>query len=196
MGIQPAEAARPWSAFARVDGVDLILPARDPVAIAYHQASYANALALRPLGHLRRNADKYLFDPPPDTQGPAYIVMSARGRGTPATSAVDVVLAAGTPVRSPVSGHVVQAERYRLYCRYPDWRVEIAPEGRLDLRVVLIHLTNVRVRRGDRVSATLSVIGYPRVFPFRSQVDDYVTGGDPHVHIEVKESARPTAPSC
>jgi hypothetical protein len=49
----------------------------------------------------------------------------------------------------------------------------------------MIHLSGVRVHRGEPVFATLSVIGYPRVFPFRSQVDDYVRGGNPHVHIEI-----------
>jgi hypothetical protein len=57
----------------------------------------------------------------------------------------------------------------------------------------MIHLAHVRVARGDRVSATLSVIGVPRVFPFRSETDDYVRGGDPHVHIEIKKPSS-TAP--
>src|SRR5439155_17258112 len=114
-----------------------------------------------------------------------YTVMSSRGRGTPATSAADVVLPAGTPVRSPVTGRVVEVRPYRLYCRYPDEEVRIRPDGGGPLTVVLIHLTRIRVEPGERVFATLSVIGFPRVFPFRSQVDDYVRGGNPHVHIEI-----------
>lgn len=183
-----------WPALARVGKLTLTLPAPHPVAVAFHQASFPEARALEPVGRLVRNANRTMFEPPPDAPGPAYIVMSARGRGTPATSSVDVVVRPGTPIRSPVTGQVVRAERYRLYGRYQDWRVEIVPEGRPDLRVVLIHLARVGVRRGDPVSVTLSVIGYARELPFRSQVDDYVTGGDPHVHIEVKESARAAAP--
>jgi murein DD-endopeptidase MepM/ murein hydrolase activator NlpD len=170
------------------------LPAADVVDVCYHQASYADAMTLRPFGHLERNANRWMFDRPADTPGPGYIVMSARGRSTSGTSAVDIVLKPGTPILAPVSGRVTKAKPYRLYDRYRDWRVEIAPDDQPQLRVVIIHLSGVRVRRGDRVSATLSVIGLPREFGFRSQEDDYVPGGDPHVHIEVKEPAAPGAP--
>ncbi len=172
----------------------LQLPAPEIVVACYHQATFDDAMTLHPLGHLERNANKWMFDPPPGTPGPSYIVMSARGRGTPATSAVDLVFAPGTQLLSPVSGRVTKAKPYRLYGRYRDWRVEIAPEGHPELRVVIIHLEGVPVRRGDHVSATLSVIGLPRKFGFRSQVDDYVPGGDPHVHIEVKGPAAQATP--
>ena len=172
-------------AFARSRGLALFLPTPTPAGVLYHQASYHDAWTIHPLGHLSRNANRSMFDPPRDGPGPDYIVMSSRGRGTPATSAVDVVLPSGSPVAAPVSGRVTKAKPYVLYGRYRDWRVEILPTGRPDVRVVIIHLAEVQVRRGDRVSATLSVVGYPREFPFRSQVDDYLTGGDPHVHIEV-----------
>jgi hypothetical protein len=88
---------------------------------------------------------------------------------------------------------VVQVKPYKLYGKYPDERVEISVDGHPDVHVVMIHLTHVRVARGDQVSATLSVIGEPRVFPFRSETDDYVRGGDPHVHIEIKKPSS-TAP--
>jgi hypothetical protein len=51
----------------------------------------------------------------------------------------------------------------------------------------------VGVRRGEPVFGTVSVLGYPRGFPFRSQVEDYPQGGDPHVHIEIKEVPGPAA---
>jgi hypothetical protein len=191
----PIEAPPPQQgiAFARAKGVTLFLPGQDPRLIAYHEASYDDAATLRPIGRLHRNASRTKFDPPPDEDGPPYTVMSSRGRGTPATSAVDVVMRPGTRVRSPVSGVVVQVKPYRLYGKYPDERVEISVDGHADVHVVMIHLAHVRIRRGDEVSATLSVIGVPRVFPFLSQVDDYVSGGDPHVHIEIKKPSS-TAP--
>jgi len=172
--------------FARAQGAILSLPAPEPEVVGYHQAYYPDAQILHPLGHLVRNQNSYLFEAPPDADGPKYRILPSRGRGTPATSAVDIVVKRTTDVSSPVTGHVVRARRYRLYGAYRDWRVEIVPEGFPDLRVVMIHLTNVKVRRGDEVSATLTVIGGARKLPFRSQVDDY-GGGDPHVHIEVKE---------
>lgn len=172
--------------FSRVQGLVLALPVPHPEVVGYHQAYYADAQVQHPIGHLVRNQNTYMFEAPPDTNGPPYRILPSRGRGTPATSAVDMVVKRTAEVASPVTGHVVQAKRYRLYGAYRDWRIEIAPEGYPDLRVVMIHLTNVRVRRGDQVSATLTVIGQARKLPFRSQVDDF-GGGDPHVHIEVKK---------
>jgi hypothetical protein len=180
-------------AFAKAKGITLYLPADDPRLIGYHEASYPDAAELAPVGRLQRNANRTKFRPPNDEKGPRYTVMASRGRSTPATSAVDVVMAPSTDVRSPVSGVVVQAKEYKLYGAYRDDRVEISVDGHPDVHVVMIHLTHVRVTRGDRVSATLSVIGAPRVFPFRSETDDYVRGGDPHVHIEIKKPAS-TAP--
>ena len=180
-------------AFARAKGVTLYLPAEDPRLIAFHEASYADAATLTPVGRLQRNANRTKFRPPRDEMGPRYTVMSSRGRPTPATSAVDLVLPTAAQVRAPVSGVVIQVKAYKLYRKYSDERVEISVDGHPEVHVVLIHLAHVRVVRGDRVSATLSVIGVPRVFPFRSETDDYVRGGDPHVHIEIKKPAS-TAP--
>jgi hypothetical protein len=55
---------------------------------------------------------------------------------------------------------------------------------------VIIHLRDARVRRGERVVASQTVLGWARRFPFESQVDRYVRDRFPHVHIEVK---RPVA---
>ena len=183
-------------AFARARRVTLYLLAPHPVGVMYHEAALPPALALRPLGHVIHNYNRYKFHRPVPTSGPGYIVMSSRGRPHPATSAADIVLRPDTTVRAPVTGRVVGVRSYRLYCRYPDERVAIEPEDDPGLVVVMIHLRGVRIRRGQRVFATLSVIGRPRAFPFRSQVDDYLRGGNPHVHIEVERPSRHPVPAC
>jgi hypothetical protein len=196
-GVTPSPQPRPrWEAFATLRGVRLYLPAPRPVAVTYHEASLDGALGMRPLGHVEHNYNRHKFHSRGPTPGPGYIVMSSRGRSQPATSAADIVLRAGTLVRAPVSGRVVGLRTYRLYCRYPDARVAIEPSGRPDLRLVMLHVTGLRVHRGERVFATLSVIGRPREFPFRSQTDDYLTGGNPHVHIEVEEPSPAPVPAC
>ena len=200
----PAERPSPppdpeprWDAFAHAGGVTLYLPAEDPVAIVYHEAAFHDALALHPLGHIVHNYNKWKFDSPKHrTPGPNYMVASSRGRDTPATSAADVVLRHTTPFRSPVTGRVVEVRPYHLYCRYPDLEVKIRPAGETGHSVVMIHLRGLRVRPGDEVFATLSVIGFARVFPFRSQVDDYVLGGNPHVHIEITRPSQARRPTC
>lgn len=179
-----------WPIFAEVQGLMLVVPNPGVKAVAYHQASYPDALTLRPRGVLLRNYGGRLFHPIPETPGPRYIVQPQRtGRSTDLTSAVDLVAPEHMDIYSPITGKVVFAKRYKLYGQYPDMQVEIVPADHQELRVVLIHLTDLQVHKGDEVSATLSVIGSPRVFPFRSVVNDYVGGGDPHVHLEVKENA-------
>jgi hypothetical protein len=162
------------------------LPVRNPEAVAYHQAYYSDAQPLRPIGHLTQNHYKSAFSPPPAQPGPDYMIEAPRGRGTGPTTAVDVMAPGQADVYSPVDGTVVQVKRYKLYGQYPDMIVRIKPDADPKAQVVMIHLTNVQVHKGDQVRATLSVIGQPRTFPFHSEVNDYVPGGDPHVHIEVK----------
>jgi murein DD-endopeptidase MepM/ murein hydrolase activator NlpD len=185
--VAAAPLIRPGTgAFATVRGLTLFLPASRPVAVAYHEASYSSALRLQPRGTCVRNANRYKFTKPDPTEGPPYVVMSSRGRPHPATSAADVVLRRGTTVVAPATGVVTKIRRYELYGRYEDLRVTITPAGRLSLRVIILHLAALHVHRGSTVAAGVTPLGVPRVFPFRSQVNDYVGAGIPHVHIEVK----------
>jgi hypothetical protein len=135
--------------------------------------------------------NRWKFEPPaPRRPDLAYLVTDTRGRSTPATSAADVVLPVGAAVLSPVSGTVTRVKHYRLYSRYPDVRVEIRPDEAPDRTVVLLHLANVRLHPGERVEASATRIGVVRPFRFESQVDRYVPGRNPHVHIEVKDPAQ------
>jgi hypothetical protein len=172
--------------FAGAGDLALYLPARRYIALAYHEASGREALEMKPFGTCTRNENRTKFRRPHPTDGPRYVVMSSRGRPQPATSALDVALKLTEPVLSPVTGTVVRVKRYRLYGTYLDTRLVVLPADRPDLRVVLIHLTDVQVRRGSLVVAGTSVLGYARALPFRSQVNDYVGAGISHVHLEVK----------
>jgi murein DD-endopeptidase MepM/ murein hydrolase activator NlpD len=182
----PSPVAASELPMASIRGVTLHIPGRRIVAVAYHEASRADALALHPRGRCIRNANRTRFEIPEATQGPDYIVMSSRGRPRPATSAADVAMPSGSHVLAPVTGKVVGAKKYYLYGRYLDYRVEIKPDDNAKLRVVTIHLDRLSVRRGDLVTAGVTAIGVPRLFPFHSQINNYIAGGIPHVHIEVK----------
>lgn len=174
--------------FARVGAVELLLPAEQVLLVGFHEAALPAALELRPQGTLLSNENPTKFTPPADGPGPGYIVLSSRGRRHPATSAADLVLRDGTPVRSPVSGTVTDVRPYLLYGRYDDVRIEIAPDAAPELRVVLIHLDGPAVRAGDRVEAGRTVLAEgPNRFPFASHIDRYFPVERwPHVHIEVK----------
>lgn len=175
---------------ARFDGLLLLAPSAHVRMIGFHEAAYADALAVQPQGRIWSNDNTTKFTAPPATDGHRYAVLSSRGRRTAATSAMDIAVVADTPITSLVDGTVVSVEGYRLYGRYEDTRIEIAPEGRPDLRVVIIHVTDPQVAAGARVVAGETVLaGAANHFPFRSHIDRYV--GDPpgpHVHVEVKRA--------
>ena len=179
---------REAATFATVSGLALSLPHAHPTAIAFHEASQVEALALVPTGHLVSNDNATRFTPPRDTAGPDYRVLSSRGRPRPPTSAVDVVVPGGGTIVSPVDGTVTSVTEYPLYGRVHDWRVEITPAARPDLTVVLIHLLQPSIDVGSSVTAGQTVIGEARLLPFDSHVDYAVGAKRPHVHLEVKPS--------
>lgn len=179
------------SVFATVDGLRLRLPHASPVAIAFHEATQAEALALTPQGRLEANDNPTKFAPVTDSPGPAYRVLSSRGRARPAASAVDIVVPDGDVVTSPVTGKVVEVRQYALYGGLHDWRVVIEPRDRPDLHVVLIHLHEPAVAVGDAVVAGTSGVAVARLLPFDSHVDYVVGERHPHVHLEVKPATAP-----
>lgn len=172
--------------FANVHGLSLQLPYPSPIAIAFHEATRPEALALDPVGRLLGNDNPTKFSPGEDAPGPEYRVLSSRGRPRPATSAVDIVLPDGSLAAAPVSGEVVEVREYALYGTLRDWRVVIEPDGHPDLHVVLIHLHEPRVRVGDRVEGGRSPVAVVRLLPMASHVDTHTEGSHPHLHLEVK----------
>jgi hypothetical protein len=176
--------------FARAGGVALHLPSSKVVAVAFHEASMDDAMELRPTGLCIVCRNHRKFDPPPPRDPELeYLVLDSRGRSQAATSAADLVMPRGTVALSPVTGTVMSVTRYRLYYRYPDVRVEIRPHDAPDHRVVVIHLERVKLRKGQKLEASVTPIGFVRRFPFESQVDRYIKGTVPHVHVEVKKPA-------
>ena len=188
-----APVERPATAtFGAVGDLVLRLPSTETLVVGYHEASRTGALGIAPIGTPVSNANATRFDPPPiDADGTDYHVMSSRGRTLPPTSAVDLVLARGDPVLAPVDGTVTVVREYRLYGRHDDTRVEIRPAAAPHLRVVLIHLDDVQVRRGDTVTASQTRLAdSANPFPFASHVDRYLDERRPHVHVEVKDPRR------
>lgn len=179
------------SVFATYEGLALKLPSGSAVLVGFHEASQMAALPLLPVGTIQGNANTTRFRPPPDAaEGAPYLVMSSRGRSPAPTSAVDVVLRDDDPVLAPVSGVVTDVRPYHLYGKYPDHRIEIAPAGRPDLRVVMIHVSGVAVAVGDEVEAGVSAIAASaNRFSFGSHIDRYTEPDRwPHVHLEVKSA--------
>jgi hypothetical protein len=188
-----AEVRTVAKAFARAGGVTLRVPAAE-ASITFHESLFEQAAALRPLGTLLRNANP-AFDPPPDGPGPGYVVMDSRGRSTPPTSGSDDVVDADEPILAPVSGTVIRVTSYELYCEWSDVRIAIRPDQNPDRTVQVFHLVDPSVDRGDRVVVSRTVLGRARLFPFRSQTQDYGLGGR-HVHLEIERDGSAPLPGC
>ncbi|MGH2723912.1 MAG: hypothetical protein ACRDI0_06535 [Actinomycetota bacterium] len=183
-------------AWSEAPDVALFVPSRSLVGIGFHQSLFGSAVALRPHGKLHRN-DHGGFTAPAPTDGPGYAVMGSRGRGTPATSAADLVVGSHTKVTSPVHGVVTRVRRYLLYCHTPDWQVLIRPAGRPDLVVMVLHLASVHVSKGDRVAAGVTGLGKAAGNDAASaQANAYFPDQHPHVHIEVERDGAKPIPGC
>ena len=119
------------------------------------------------------------------------------GNAGPTMSAIDCGAPVGATVYAPVSGTVVLVKEYKLYGEYDDIQVHIQPEGRSDLDVVLIHLTDASVKAGDTVVAGVTPIARIRdVFEYigdSMQLMQYTAEGDNgnHTHIAVNNVADP-----
>lgn len=168
----------PDPVFAMVGEVALHLPSTQVEMIGFHQSGHDGAREM----NVR------------DTATPTTTLPS-RGRGTGLRTAADVVAAPGVEVLAPVTGRVLLAGSYTLYCDHTDSFAVIEPDARPGWEVKVLHFEGLQVRPGDRVVASATVLGSgPRALPFRSQVDDFSRNGWPHVHVEVVDPSIPDRP--
>lgn len=129
------------------------------------------------------------------------VILEDRGRDTGARTAADVVVDPDVEIRAPVTGTVLYAGTYVLYCDYSDDFLVIEPDDHPGWEVKILHIDRVQVRPGVRVQAGQTVIA-PRAtrLPFESHVDKLTTEPAwPHVHIEIDDPNvpdRPTGPGC
>ncbi|MDX1658911.1 MAG: M23 family metallopeptidase [Nitriliruptorales bacterium] len=178
---------------ARIDDLELLLPSPRTAMVGFHESFNAAAVELTPATTPEDDhGSKPLPDVSDDATAQAGIILPSRGRPGGATSAVDIAVPAGEPVLAPLSGEVVAVSPYFLYGKHPDVRIDVIPEGRPDLRVVFVHVSDVAVEPGDRIVAGETTIARSATaLPFESQIDRFVraaTGATtPHVHIEVNQ---------
>ena len=153
------------------------VPAAIVELIGFHQASHPGAQNITT-----------------SVTGLPAMVLSSRGRGTPSQSAADIVVPPGEPLRAPVTGTVVAARQYVLYCEHQDSLVYIEPDGLPGWQVRLFHVSGAIPAVGDRVFAgeTIVATGGANQLPFESQVDDFTAEPSwPHVHLEVVDTNVP-----
>lgn len=125
------------------------------------------------------------------------MVLESRQRGTGSRTAADVVVEPGAEIRSPVTGTVLRAGGYILYCKHNDDFVVIEPDSHPGWEVKVLHISGVQVGSGDRVEAGVTVLAPTATqLPFDSQVDEFTAEPSwPHVHIELVDPSIPDRPS-
>jgi hypothetical protein len=166
--------------FATTGPVTLHFPATRVELLGYHESSHDGSQTL----------DSTVNDVP-------TTVMETRRRGTDARSAADIAVEPDIEIRSPVTGTVLRAGGYTLYCDHRDEFVVIEPDDRPGWEVKVFHFEGLAVSAGDRVIAGVSVIGSnAAILPFVSQIEELTASPSwPHVHVEVIDPSIPDRPS-
>lgn len=169
-----------WTPFATTAGVTLRHPSARVERVAFHESNHDGARSLEPL---------------PTAADP--VTLETRERGTGGLTAADVVVDPNVEIRAPVTGRVLRAGTYVLYCDYSDDYLVVEPDDRPGWEVKMLHIDGVAVRAGDRVAAGETVVApRPTRLPFESQVDEVTASPAwPHVHIEVVDPSIPDRPS-
>ena len=196
-------APDPTPNFAQYGSLKIHLPvaASAITALAFHQASFTDAL---PMTSLVPDADMTLATklkavPPVSSvshgiddgsadvwDGQALRLWRSSRYGKPDT-AVDCGADAGTTVLAPISGTVQEIKSYMLYGKYPDYEIHIKPTGRSDIEVVLIHVTDLTIAKGDTVQTGITPIAHVRCFSSKMtlQLGEYTKNGGDHVHLQI-----------
>jgi murein DD-endopeptidase MepM/ murein hydrolase activator NlpD len=169
-----------WRPYATVGPVTLHFPVSHVEAVGLHESGNDAALPQQPVASRVRIGR-----------------MESRSRGTHGQGAADIVADPSREVRSPVTGTVLRAGSYTLYCDYVDDYVVVEPDARPGWEVKLLHFEGLKVAEGERVEAGVTVIGTgTRALPFASQVDDHTASPHwPHLHLEVVDPAIPDRPA-
>lgn len=156
-----------------------------------HPAARVEHIGFHQSGHDGSQGQVTVEDVAPST------VLEDRGRNTSLTGAADVVVDPTAEIRSPVTGTVIRAGGYVLYCDHEDHFVVIEPDDAPGWEVKVFHMETIYVEVGDRVEAGVTPISpNSRRLPFVSQVDEFTAEpSNPHVHIEVVDPSIPDIPS-
>lgn len=130
-----------------------------------------------------------------------WFVQEDRGRDTDPQGAADIVVEPDREIRAPVTGTVIRAGTYTLYCDKVDQYAVIEPDARPGWEVKVFHVEGLALSSGQRVEAGVTrLAARARVLPFASTVnDDTAVPAWPHVHVEVVDPSipdRPTGPGC
>ena len=161
-------------------------------ALAFHSAYNPHAYNLTPVGRKintkkmsKAKARKLLRN----TENLSYVVMDRSGRNGRKLSAIDLGAEALSKVKAPISGSVALVKKYKLYSYLDDYEVHILPLGYRDRHMVIIHITDIRVKKGDSLSRGKTVIGRVRQLSkqMKTQLREYSKDRGDHIHLQINK---------
>jgi hypothetical protein len=170
-----------YAPFAVVENLTLYHPSRRVEHVGFHESTHDGARQMEIVA---------------STVVP--LVLESRERLTGSHTAADIVSDPYQQIRSPVTGTVLRGGGYTLYCDTRDHYVVIEPDDRPGWEVKVLHMNNLYVGKGERVTAGSTVLSSgPHILPFKSQVDEMKTSDPPwpHIHVEVVDPSIPDRPS-
>ena len=165
--------------FAWAGDLAVLLPVTRYETVGFHESGHDGAFQLDVVG---------LTD---------WLTLASRGRGTGSRTAADIVVPPDEPIVAPITGTVIRAGTYTLYCDHSDNFIVIEPDGRPGWELKIFHFEGLAVGVGDELVAAETVVGSSgRILPFESQVDAFTAEpSNAHVHIEVIDTSIPDRPS-
>ena len=168
-----------WAPFATTGGVTLVHPAAQVELIGFHESGHDGSQQMVIAAGAQRT-----------------LTLESRDRGTDSRTAADIVVDPTAEIRSPVTGTVIRAGHYILYCDTPDEFLVIEPDARPGWEVKIFHISGLQVGVGGRLTAgETKVANSATQLPFTSQVDELsATPSWPHVHVEVVDPSIPDRP--
>lgn len=168
-----------FSPFAMAGPLPVLHPTERVERIGFHEAGHDGARNLAATATAARP-----------------IVLESRNRGTAPQTAADIVVAPDSDVYAPVTGTVLRAGQYTLYCHHTDSYAVIEPDGIPGWEVKVLHISGLQVEAGQRVEAGVTLLAAgPTPLPFESQVDEFTAEPSwPHVHVEVVDTSIPNRP--
>lgn len=155
--------------------------------VLHHPAAVVERIGFHEAGHTGAQQMELL---PIATQSNE---MESRGRETGSHTAADVVVDPTVPIYSPVTGFVISAGTYVLYCDHEDNYLIIEPEGYPGWQVKVFHIQGLTVVDGEQlIAGETQIAEQARMLPFVSQVDEFTAEPSwPHVHIEAVDTSIP-----
>ena len=195
----------PTPIFASYGRIKLHLPVETKrlTEIGFHQASYPWALRMKtPLKDAKASEAKGKRGTSRETStqptGPDAVLVGTvlrmwRSRPGKPDTAVDVGAKPGSAVISPVTGTVVKIKSYKLYGKWADYEMHIQPDGFESIDIVMIHVADLEVKVGARVTAGVTTVAHVRKMSDKvtDQLAQYVKDGGDHVHLQVNNANYP-----